>query len=43
MVEILTGLPANTVGFKVSGKLHDDDYKKFVPLVDGVPHHCFTP
>jgi len=34
MVEILTGLPANTVGFKVSGKLHDDDYKKFVPLVD---------
>jgi hypothetical protein len=34
MVEILTGLPANTVGFKLSGKLHDEDYKKFVPLVD---------
>ena len=34
MIEILTGLPAHTVGFKLSGKLHDDDYKKFVPLVD---------
>src|SRR5215471_5836013 len=34
MVEILTGLPANTVGFTLSGKLHDEDYKKFVPLVD---------
>jgi hypothetical protein len=34
MIDILTGLPAHTVGFKMSGKLHDDDYKKFVPLVD---------
>jgi hypothetical protein len=34
MVEILSGLPANTVGFKLSGKLHDADYKTFVPLVD---------
>jgi hypothetical protein len=34
MIEILTGLPAHTVGFKMSGKLHDADYKKFVPLVD---------
>jgi hypothetical protein len=34
MTEILTGLPAHTVGFKMSGKLHDEDYKKFVPLVD---------
>ena len=34
MIEILTGLPAHTVGFKLSGKLHDEDYKKFVPLVD---------
>lgn len=34
MIEILSGLPTNTVGFKLSGKLHDDDYKKFVPLVD---------
>jgi hypothetical protein len=34
MTEILTGLPAHTVGFKLGGKLHDEDYKKFVPLVD---------
>jgi hypothetical protein len=34
MIEIMTGLPAHTVGFKMSGKLHDVDYKKFVPLVD---------
>ena len=34
MLEQLTGLPADTVGFKLSGKLHDEDYKKFVPLVD---------
>ena len=34
MIEILTGLPAHTVGFKMSGRLHDEDYKKFVPLVD---------
>ena len=34
MIEQLIGLPAHTVGFKLSGKLHDEDYKKFVPLVD---------
>ena len=34
MIEQLTGLPANSLGFKMSGKLHDEDYKKFVPLVD---------
>ena len=34
MIEQLLGLPAHTVGFKLSGKLHDEDYKKFVPLVD---------
>ena len=34
MIEILTGLPAHTIGFKLSGKLHDEDYEKFVPLVD---------
>jgi hypothetical protein len=34
MIEQLTGLPAHTLGFKLSGKLHDEDYKKFVPLVD---------
>ena len=34
MIEQLTGLPAHTVGFKLSGKLHDEDYQRFVPLVD---------
>src|SRR5438874_1770156 len=34
MIEELTGLPDNVVGFKMSGKLHDADYKTFVPLVD---------
>jgi hypothetical protein len=34
MIEMLTGLPANVVGFKLSGKLHDADYKTFVPQVD---------
>ncbi|MCE9604858.1 MAG: STAS/SEC14 domain-containing protein [Planctomycetia bacterium] len=34
MIEILSGLPAHTVGVKLSGKLHDEDYKTFVPAVD---------
>lgn len=34
MIEQLTGLPANVLGFKMSGRLHDEDYKKFTPLVD---------
>jgi hypothetical protein len=34
MIEQLTGLPAHSVGFKMSGKLQDADYKTFVPLVD---------
>src|SRR5262245_45038839 len=34
MIEILSNVPPHTVGFKLSGKLHDEDYKTFVPLVD---------
>lgn len=34
MIEQLTGLPDKVIGFKMSGKLHDADYKTFVPLVD---------
>ena len=34
MIETLTNLPSDTVGFKLSGRLHDEDYKKFVPLVN---------
>lgn len=34
MIEMLSGLPVDTIGFRLSGKLHDADYKTFVPLVD---------
>ena len=34
MIEPLPQMPANVLGFKMSGKLHDEDYKTFVPLVD---------
>jgi hypothetical protein len=34
MIERLAGPSPNTVGFKLSGKLHDEDYKTFVPAVD---------
>ncbi len=34
MIEQISGLPAHTVGFKLSGKLHDADYKTFVPRID---------
>ncbi len=34
VIEQLKDLPAHTLGFKMSGKLHDEDYKMFVPLVD---------
>jgi hypothetical protein len=34
VIELLSGLPANTVGFKLSGKLTDEDYQQFVPLID---------
>ncbi len=36
MIEILqTGSP-KIVGFKLTGKLHDDDYKSFVPAVEKI-------
>lgn len=35
MTEILPQSSETILGFKLSGKLHDDDYRKFVPLVDG--------
>lgn len=34
MIEVLPADSPNYLGFKLSGKLHDEDYKKFVPLVD---------
>ncbi len=34
MIQQITELPANTVGFKLSGKLHDIDYKTWIPILD---------
>jgi hypothetical protein len=34
MIEQLTRDSSKALGFKLSGKLHDEDYKSFVPLVD---------
>jgi SpoIIAA-like len=34
MVEELPESGGAVIGFKMSGKLHDEDYKKFVPIVD---------
>ena len=34
MIEQLAHGAAKAIGFKLSGKLHDEDYEKFVPLVD---------
>ena len=34
MIEELTSPHASVLAFKMSGKLHDEDYKTFVPRVD---------
>lgn len=34
MIEQLNRGSDKVIGFKLSGKLHDEDYKHFVPLVD---------
>ena len=34
MIEQLPESAGKILGFKMSGKLHDEDYKKFVPLID---------
>jgi hypothetical protein len=34
MIEQLPERGGKIFGFKMSGKLHDEDYKKFVPLLD---------
>ncbi len=36
MIEQLPQSEGKILGFKMSGKLHDEDYKKFVPLIDTV-------
>lgn len=34
MIEALSSPSPHVLGFKMSGKLHDEDYKHFVPMVD---------
>src|ERR1044072_4893963 len=34
MIEPISVASPQVLGFRMSGKLHDEDYKKFVPLVD---------
>ncbi len=34
MIEQISRGSHNALGFTMSGKLHDEDYKKFVPLID---------
>ena len=34
MIETLSKSSGKVLGFKMSGKLHDEDYKHFVPLID---------
>jgi hypothetical protein len=34
MIEPISGLGDGALGFKLSGKLHDEDYKTFVPAID---------
>lgn len=34
MIEQLPSDSPKVLGFKMSGKLHDEDYKKFVPMID---------
>jgi hypothetical protein len=34
MIEQLPESSPKTLGFRMSGKLHDEDYKKFVPVVE---------
>ncbi len=36
MIEILSRSAENVLGFRMTGKLHDEDYKHFVPTVDAV-------
>ena len=40
MIQMLEGLHDKVIGLKLSGRLHDEDYDRFVPHVDqAVEHH----
>ena len=36
MIEAIPQSSGKVLAFKMSGKLHDEDYRKFVPLIDSV-------
>ncbi len=36
MIEQLPAVSDKVLAFKMAGKLHDEDYKRFVPLIDAV-------
>jgi hypothetical protein len=36
MIETLQTTSPKVIGFRLTGKLHDEDYKSFVPAVDAV-------
>src|SRR5215470_2341553 len=36
MIEQIPQSSEKLLGFKISGKLHDEDYKNFVPVIDAV-------
>jgi hypothetical protein len=40
MVEQLPFVADNVIAVKLSGKLHDEDYKTFVPLIDAAIAKC---
>src|SRR5260370_21531654 len=40
MIEQLQSDSANVMGVKMSGKLHDEDYKTFVPVIDAAAKDC---
>ncbi len=39
MIEVLPRTAGRVIGFKLSGQLHDADYKAFVPAIDAVVVH----
>jgi hypothetical protein len=34
MIQFLEGLGGDVLGVKLSGRLHDEDYDRFVPMID---------
>ena len=39
MLKRIKGLHAKVIGLELSGKLHDEDYDRFIPLIDKAVEH----